>query len=510
MTAIPIDIEAYFYDSDDRVYSNRQMSDLFQTVSGDVSAALLARLEATSSQLNDHDFCVRIERAIPYLAEASRHSSPDSDDFRNNIRNVYGQTPELENLRNGWLYWLAVMGSEGALELWNELLANEPPSVRRGVVWAYAPLLKNENLTEAFLNQMLDSSICQPQLAGVALDLANFQVREGIRDSHSAESRLPQLMQMMAVVTGQLSQIEDGVAPEGMEPERISEVVNDSVAILISLCDFIGLCKYQDGEGRLRQVAGLRHRRLQTEANAALATLGIEDGKKQLVALAQDPAARVRAIRYAKELGFEDEISPEFRSSRALAESQMAMWLAEPQHMGVAPSRLEVVDERRWFWPGYDDPVDCFLIRFAYGEALQQYTNIGIVGPMTFAFDFNVTTLSLDDLYAAFAGWQAQHDDLYEVSMDDAYRIREREVQATLSLLEEQDFTDLAPQFLANFFGDWVMIANARLNGNRGTVIADDQQVHWFIDNAAESNAEFAYLVYRGRRLLSAFNAESE
>jgi hypothetical protein len=229
-----------------------------------------------------------------------------------------------------------------------------------------------------------------------------------------------------------------------------------------------------------------------------------------LVALASEPSVRLRVLKYAQELGIEEKVDEKFRSTEGIVESQMANWLAEPQQIGIAPSRVELVDSRRQFWPGFNDPVDCHLVRFSYGIETQQFSNIGIVGPMIYAFENDVSGLSLDDLYAAYAGWQVVHQDLFEISLDEAYRTRGRDLERQILRLEEDDFQNVRPQFVAHFFGEWLLIAAAELHGNSGTAIVDNQTVTWFIDNGADSSPQFAYLVYRGGRLLKMFNEQAE
>ena len=66
------------------------------------------------------------------------------------------------------------------------------------------------------------------------------------------------------------------------------------------------------------------------EAAAALARLGDEDGKQELVALAAEPVARLRVLAYARELNLLDEVEENYRSPVAEAEAELCAWLAEP------------------------------------------------------------------------------------------------------------------------------------------------------------------------------------
>ena len=500
----------YFIDSSAEPVSNRAMSVLFQQLNAQQIVELLESVVEEPQVFEDPDSAQRMERAIPYIAEASRNLEFDGDVLLPLWRQAFSLSKRESNLRNGWLYWLAVIGTPETLQQWKETIAEEPPEFRSGIVWPFAPLLKNVDLTSADLVDILACSLPHPQTAACAIDLLNFRFREGLTVPHAAKPRVHELSNLLGRVAQQLGQVEEGKIPEGLSQSEIAQLVGDSVGLLISLCDLVALCQYQEAEGKLRQVASLRHRRVQTEAYAALARLGFADGGEQLVALAHEPSVRLRVLKYAQELGIEEKIDAKFRSTEAMVESQMANWLAEPQQMGIAPSRVELVDSRRLFWPGFNDPVDCHLVRFTYGIETQQFSNIGIVGPMIYAFENDVSSLSLDDLYAAFAGWQVVHQDLYEIPMDEVYRTRSRELERQILRLEEDDFQDIRPQFVSHFFGEWLLIAAAELHGNSGTAIVDNQTVTWYIDNAADSSPQFAYLVYRGGRLLKMFNEQAE
>ncbi len=486
--------------------TNLWMSDTFRKMDMDQIRALLHQTRTWVETQGESDWCSRLERAVPYLAEAIRGVATVDPNLLDEIIRLYALTPPAANLRNGWLYWLAVIGTEEARAIWLQLVSQSPPECRRGVVWACSPYLQHENLPTSFLAELLTKSLEHRQLAGVALDVLNFRFREGKSQTHVASERVAGLARLMSEVSNQLARIEEGNLPEGATSLELSSVVNDSVALLVSLCDLVALCDYREGEGKLRQVATLKHRRVRTEANAALARMGFEDGKKQLLELAAEPLTRMRAIAYAEELGMEDQIDEAWRSGPAMAESHLAIWLAEPEQMGIAPGQMFLIDDRRWFWPGYDSPVDCYLFQFLYGAGEQAFTNIGIVGPMTYAFEFDLTDFSTDDMYAAFAGWQAEHDELYERSMDEGYRLRGREIDGQLRQLQEQEFEEVQPQFVAHFFGEWILVALATYQGRRGVAVVDDARVHWLDQPGLESNPQFAYIVYRGRRLLETFN----
>ncbi|MBX3417652.1 MAG: hypothetical protein KF851_08625 [Pirellulaceae bacterium] len=504
------DALAFLQGEHSETVSNRQMSEWFQRLSAAEIGELLTELATEGELLADSSGCFRIERAIPYLAEASRHDTLNEEEVLPLIERLYRETPHEYNLRNGWLYWLAVVGTEGAMSQWRELMGHDPPECRAGIVWPFSPLLKREGVTSEQLLEILDLSMPYPAMVACAIDLINFRFREGLTLPHAGLGRVEGLANLMGVLAQQLAAVEEGKLPPDFSSEQVSRVVGDSVALLVSLCDTVALCDYRAAEGKLRQVTELRHRRLKVEAFSALARLGFDEGRDGLVGLAAEPSVRLRVLKYARELDLESKIDERYRSAEAMAASQLATWLAEPQQMGIAPSQVEVIDQRRQFWPGFDAPVECYLIRYEYGQAPQTFANVGIVGPMVYAFEHDISALSIDDCYAAFAGWQAAHEELYEVTMDEAWRVRGREIEWQLQRLRDREFEDVQPQFAARFFGDWVLVAKARHHENQGVAIVDEQEVTWYVDNAVSVDAQFAYLVYRGGRLLKMFNAAYE
>ena len=81
---------------------------------------------------------------------------------------------------------------------------------------------------------------------------------------------------------------------------------------------------------------------------------------------------------------------------------------------------LEVIDTQTQHWPSYEEPRVCHLIRFTYQLGAAAYTNIGIVGPLTYAFDVDLQDLPPGDIYALFAGWWLSKDtSIYEMGVGD-------------------------------------------------------------------------------------------
>ncbi len=159
----------------------------------------------------------------------------------------------------------------------------------------------------------------------------------------------------------------------------------------------------------------LQHRRLRVEAAAALARLGDQQGEQTLVELASEPVVRLRVVHYAEELGLGESIPEEYPSDIAIAEAELVTHLAQPTAIGTPPSRCELVDTRSLYWPGYEEPRNCYLFRFTYSFRSDSGTdcrvsNIGIAGPVhRTSVQGDVSELPVDEIYALFAGCHAEH-----------------------------------------------------------------------------------------------------
>ena len=67
---------------------------------------------------------------------------------------------------------------------------------------------------------------------------------------------------------------------------------------------------------------------------------------------------------------------------------------------------------------------------------------------------------------------------------------------------------DVEPLFVGIFMGEEALVAAGTRDGVVGTWVVDRDQVLWFPPDAEGSPArnELAYCIYKGRRLLGAFN----
>jgi hypothetical protein len=284
--------------------------------------------------------------------------------------------------------------------------------------------------------------------------------------------------------------------------------VADAVSLTVSICDALALIGDRSHVGKLFQALELRHRRIQTEAAAALVRLGESVGKETLLALAAEPVARLRVLAYAEELGLADEVPEELQSPLARAEASLVLWLGEPTQLGLPPTSCELFDQRELFWPGYSESVTCYLFRFSYELAGGKYSNIGIVGPLVHAFAADLQDLPPDDIYAAYAGWQAEHVEIHD---QDANRLGEsdqRELTALQRRLHEEGYEAVQPELLGSFFGHKILVATAQRSGSPGVVVVDAEQIQWHhsVNRQRPLGPPEAWSIYKGRQLLATFN----
>jgi hypothetical protein len=137
------------------------------------------------------------------------------------------------------------------------------------------------------------------------------------------------------------------------------------------------------------------------------------------------------------------------------------------------------------------------------------YSNIAIAGPLEHAFNADLADLSPDDIYAAFAGWQAEHDDLREFDVADLDEGQRVEVARLQRRLHDAGMVQIVPHTLASFFGERVLIASALREDWPGIGIAASGGETTWVPCGATSRPlgpREAYCIFKGRRLLRTFN----
>jgi hypothetical protein len=403
---------------------------------------------------------------------------------------------------------IVMIGSDAALRSAVRRMITHPPKDSAAAGQILAPLLQRKSWpVEAVFPALLDA-IENRFLASPILDIANYLTRTRRVATHPAAERAGWLTSLLAAVTGRLEQFESDPRSLGDDIASVQQRLAEAVSLAVSLCDALGLVGWTPAIPRLTEAMQLKHRRVQTEAAGALARLGDEVGAEHLVALVAEPSARLRVIAYADELGLGEKIDEHYRGLESTAEAEMALWLSQPGQMGVAPTLVESIDHRVLYWPGYEQPLDCFLVRFHYDMGAKTYSNVGIAGPVTFALANNVADLPIDDIYAIYAGWQAEHDDIFAIAAEHLNPAQRRLVSDLAAHADRAGYHRPAVELFGVFLDEHAAVFRAVRDEKPCFVITDGlEMVHLPIgDRPRELGAVDLWNLYKGRKMLRTFN----
>ena len=180
--------------------------------------------------------------------------------------------------------------------------------------------------------------------------------------------------------------------------------------------------------------------------------------------------------------------------------------------MGIPPASCELIDTRTQYWPGYEEPRMCFLFRFTYRAVTQKeeestYSNVGIAGPLVHSFTADLADCSLDDIYAAFAGWHAEHGEIIELPASGVPATDRSLVERYAGGLPEAGFSEIKLERIGIFFGERVGLFEALNGATPGALIVDAESHYWYPQRGGRSiGLDEAYCIYKGRRLLRTFN----
>lgn len=344
------------------------------------------------------------------------------------------------------------------------------------------------------------------------LELANHLTRSGRFPQHPGTHRSGQLVQLLGGVTAQLEKLQNDAMSRSQENSRgRREAVSNGISLAVALCDSLGLIGDAQAVRPLNDLMEIKHRRVRVEAAAALVRLGQPQARRALMELAAEPSVRLRVLAYAEELGFPQEIDEQFSSPAAVAEAELVTYLSQPTNMGVPPSSCELVDSRTLYWPGFEEPRNCYLFRFTYHAAeadggLSTFSNLGIAGPLVHAFQSTINDLPAATAYCLFAGWQAEHEDIVQFELQGSETVHPI-LSDFLQRLDYNEYSGIRPTIHGKFFGDDILVAECQLNADNpetGSAVVDAQQIYW---HPHRSPLE-AYCIYKGERLLQAFNDE--
>jgi hypothetical protein len=434
---------------------------------------------------------------------------PDTDDETCElVTKLYRHLGPACQARDRLLAWLVASQIPAGFTGLANLLAEDPPADATVVATLLSPFFQRRNYDPNLLFPRLLDGLVHPSAAATVLDLANFVTREELTPRHPAADRVGTLASLLGGIVGRLGGLESATAGADMSAAALAGQVQEGIALAVSLCDALAQIGDNSVVGKLYQTLDLSHRRVRAEAAHALARLGEQPGADTLVALAAEPVVRLRVLAYAEELGILDKIEAAYRTEQARAEAELALWLAQPSQLGYSPTSCELIDTRLIYWPGYDEPIQCSLFRFTYQFVDRGLSNIGLTGPLVHAFAADLLDLPPDDLYAAFAGWQAEHAEIYEIELDRLDEVQRSEVFRLERRLRDEGYEAVEPLKLGHFFGAKVLVARVLRQGQPGAAVVGPDQAYWLPQSASRRplGPDEAYWIYKGRRLLRAFN----
>lgn len=476
---------------------------------------LVAMLAAASGRLPDADPAVLggllrlIHTRLLHAQAAGDEAALRDLPVDSIVRILTALSPEVAN-RHLLLQLLAMMRTPASLTSLVRALSDSPPRGWMAAGQILSPLMQRDDWpVDSLFPRVLDC-LGEPSLAAPILDLAGHVVRTGRVEQHPAAERVTALNTLLSQVSDRLAKFEEAPRSFGTDVEQVQAILGEAVAVAVSLCDAVGLIGDEDSIAPLNKAAQLRHRRVQCEAAGALARLGDAAGIEQLISLADEPSARLRAIAYADELGIGDKIDESLRSPESIAQAEVALWLSQPQQMGVPPTSVEVVDSRRLLWPSFHDRVDVFLVRYQYDFGDRHYSNIALAGPTVFSLSADLADLPPEDIYAIYAGWHAEHEDIFTVPVNEFNEAQRRLVEPLQAYLERNAYEDVKPTLLGFFLEETAAVFTADRAGVACVVVTDGLETMDLptAGRLRPATPADVFHLYKGRKMLRTFNPQ--
>ncbi|MDA0658852.1 MAG: HEAT repeat domain-containing protein [Planctomycetota bacterium] len=431
------------------------------------------------------------------------------------ILHLYGRLDSNSGVRGTLLWALAKIGTPASCAAFTELLVTDPVSNEQEIGQVLSHFFQNDSYDPQWLFPRLLDAMQHPAAATAVLDLANFLVRTGRVGQHPAKDRLNALRFLLENTTRQLQRLETAEATDELSPRQVAQRVNEGVALAISICNCFSLTLDTAASEALRDASALRHRRLRLAAATALARLGDDNGRTMVVHLAAEPSVRIAACQVAQEMQFEESIPSVYRSPIAFAEARLVNHLSHPIRFGLPPQECEIRDQRVLHWPGYDQPVGCYVFEFTYQFPEFTFRNMAVAGPVELTVSFDLTDWRAVDIYALAAGWQSEHPEMETWDPASVPAYQKEKINDLISKCQRTgDYKNIQPWRIARFWENWHVIATAEKtlssgSGAIGTVVVGEEgRPEWFpqTDSARPVEPDMAYACYKGRLLLHAFN----
>lgn len=451
-----------------------------------------------------------LDRVLNLLAMRLRDVEELDDSDLDRVASAYRKWGATHRMGHLLLALLSALASEESLEIFAELVVEQPPTNSNSAAIAFVPLLRRQEFPTETLFPKLLEALSHLTVAALVLDLANYITRTGMVDKHPAADRVDALGELFSGLVARLSKFETQPPTDAKEFAAAKLQVTEATSIALAICEAMALIGDTKAVGKIKPAMDLTHRKLRLEAAIALAQLGNEEGKEQLVELAAEPVCRPRVLAVAEDLNMLDKIPAEHQTEEAKVVGELAAWLSLDTQFGLPPHEVERVDQRTLGWPGFEQPVECHLIRYGYHMPGGTFQSVGIVGPVTQSFAVDLTSLPIQDIYAAFAGWQAEHPDVFELEPNKWQPNQAQLAENLRQRIESEGYESPQVAMLGFFFDDVRLIAATRREGQAGTAVADMRNTTFY--PAGESRHPIgpreAYFIHTGREYLQTFNKD--
>jgi hypothetical protein len=167
-----------------------------------------------------------------------------------------------------------------------------------------------------------------------------------------------------------------------------------------------------------------------------------------------------------------------------------------------------MIDHRRMLWPSFNDPVDVFLVRFEYSFGQKQYSNVGVTGPVSFALSTDVAELPIDDIYAIYAGWHAEHAEIFTVTAEQFNEAQSRIMEPLQQHLDRLGYESIKPALVGFFLDEHAGVFTAVRDATACVVVTDGLETADYptAGRMRPLAAGDLFNLYKGRKMLRTFN----
>jgi hypothetical protein len=127
---------------------------------------------------------------------------------------------------------------------------------------------------------------------------------------------------------------------------------------------------------------------------------------------------------------------------------------------------------------------------------------------VAFALSADVANLPIDDIYAIYAGWHAEHPDIFTVAADSFNDVQQRMMAAFQKHLSQLQYQSIDAKLLGFFLEEHAGVFEAVRDETRCVVVTDGLET---IDQPISGRMrpltpEDIFNLYKGRKMLRTFN----